>query len=719
MSPSPRDLPVKPALGVGMLWSLLLFANDTGEAWLGFQRALGKIEADEGTRELIARAIADYVLRIGAGHVILGLLGAAWVFCWLRLLVPGTRRPVRWGLVLAGLSTLCLYGVQITHLPTLHDWFPWREAWTDLFTPGVLAAVLGALLVGLLTVPLRRWGPRSPELWRRLGALGVVVLVLLGLTWEPAPPPAVQNDGPNVVIIGIDSLRPDHLASEGYLRDTAPAIDAFLAEAVRFDEAWTPLARTYPAWSAILTGALPLDLGIRDNLPAPEDLVPELPTLPQVLGEAGFHSRFVTDDSRFSYMVPELGWDAIDQPPVSLQNFVVSSREPHYRAFHAFFHGPLGDLLLPVGARNQAFGKSYRPQRWIDRASRELARASAHERFFFATHACFLHAPGDRIWPWHQLHGQRGYRGKNRFRYLRSGSARFLNDGSPSDRADLLAEQDVRIYDSGIDMADRHVAAVMGQLREAGLLDRTLVVLLSDHGEEHYAEDLPYSYMGPNHGFHPYGDGQHRVLLAVRFPDGRGAGSRVEGTARLIDLAPTLAEELGLDWPAEVRGRSLLPLLEGADEGTGEVDDGTAEEREVYIETGTTEPRYWHARHRDYPFESVSERYAVDAETGRVHIRTEFHEALVLAKDRVLQRGRWKLVYRPEEPLEDDPFPARIQLYDRVADPLNRVDLSEEEPEILAELMAGLAPYLARDGMALPRRPLAEGPTAEPGDLLR
>jgi len=681
---------------VGLLWSTVLFANDTWEAWIGFRKGLNKVDADAETQGLILAAIVDYVVRIAFGHAILAVLGSLWLWSWLRLLVPDTRRPALWALLFGGLSTLSLYGWQITLLPTLHDWFPWRSAWVAVFTPGVLAVLHGVIGLGLAVWLVRSWRHDLLALGRRLVPLAALVLGWMAVEWEPAPEAAVGNAGPNVVLIGIDSLRPDHLASQGYFRDTAPHIDAFLEEAVLFEHAWTPLARTYPSWMSLLTGALPIDLGIRDNLPAPDALVPGRPTLPQVLSEQGWHTTFVTDDSRFSYMVPELGWQTIVQPPVDLQNFVVSSNEPHYRAFHAFFHNRLGDALLPTGAFNQSFGKSYRPLRFIARASQALAEASRHERFFYASHACFLHAPGDRIWPWHSMHGQEGYDGRNRFRYLRSGSALFLNDGTPKDASGPLSEQDVRIYDSGIDMADRHVAETMAQLAEAGLLDDTIVVLFSDHGEEHYAEDLPYAYMGPNHGFHPYGDGQLRVLMAVRFPDGLGAGETVAGHARLMDLLPTLIEALGLTWPGELGGRSLLPLVRGE-----EADPENS--RQVYVETGVSERRYWNEGHLGYPFDRVSERYVVHPETGRVHIRAEFFDHLVAAKDRVLQRGRWKLVYRPMEPAEGQLHRAQIELFDRVADPLNRTDLSGLEPEVLAELGLELVEHLRSDGIEIPQ----------------
>jgi arylsulfatase A-like enzyme len=110
------------------------------------------------------------------------------------------------------------------------------------------------------------------------------------------------------------------------------------------------------------------------------------------------------------------------------------------------------------------------------------------------------------------------------------------------------------LYDAGVAYADAQVGALLDRLREAGLLERSMVVLTSDHGEE----------------FREHGRFLHsqvyqelvRVPLIVSAP-GLPAG-RVAGLAQLSDIAPTVLDWLGLAAPPEMQGRSLLPLLERA-----------------------------------------------------------------------------------------------------------------------------------------------------------
>ncbi len=695
------------ALAAGLAWFTTLFVVDTVDSYFLILRSTRHIKTDAKTMAFLRDGVLAYVAHVALAYLLMGLLAGVSLRLLLRLWFPEEPPARRWwraALGLAAGATLLGSLRQASHFPTLYDSIRWTRPYAEVVQPWMVDVAEGLVAVAWLALAARRWRGRS-GFGRRLAAAFAWALALLLVFRNPPPAKVHDGPGPNLVILGVDALRPDHLGFYGYDRDTSPHIDALLRESLVFDSAWTPLARTYPAWTATMSGTLPITNGVRDNLPDPDDLIPDVPLLPQVLAAAGWTTAFATDDSRFSYMVPEFGWQHILQPPVSPTNFAVSVNEPRYRAFHGLMHNPVGFALVPTARHNQAFGKSYRPELFADRAQDLLARVSEEDRFFYALHSCVLHAPGDRNWPWNRMFGQVGYEGRNRYRYSRSGTM-LLAEGGGDEPDNRVAAQDARIYDSGVAMADRLVGQLVDALRASGRLDDTILVLFSDHGEELWAPDLPYRYAGPNHGFHPFGDGQHRVALAIRFPDGAHAGERVADPVRLVDLAPTLAELLGVDFPGETDGRSVMPLVRGEETGGP---------RPVYIETGLSEPRYWVKGHKRYPFHDVSERYRVDPETRRVYIRPEFRPHLIAAKDRVYQLGRWKLVW----------FAMRrgwkVALYDHLADPLNRHDLAAEHPEVVARLGVALAPYLRRDG--LPVRPLEQwervvAGEAEPSEAL-
>jgi len=122
-------------------------------------------------------------------------------------------------------------------------------------------------------------------------------------------------------------------------------------------------------------------------------------------------------------------------------------------------------------------------------------------------------------------------------------------------------------YDGEVAAADRFVGELFDELRRLDAWDRSLVILVSDHGEglgDHGEQ---------GHGLFVYREALH-VPLLVKLPGGRLGGRRVAAPAQLVDLVPTVAPLLGLETPAGLPGRSLL-----------ELEDGDAAERVIYAET--------------------------------------------------------------------------------------------------------------------------------------
>jgi len=113
------------------------------------------------------------------------------------------------------------------------------------------------------------------------------------------------------------------------------------------------------------------------------------------------------------------------------------------------------------------------------------------------------------------------------------------------------------LYDAEIAWDDQAFGQLVEALRERGLYDDTLLVYVSDHGDEFY------EHGGWNHGHNLHAESVN-VPMIVRIP-GVGSGRRVTEVAQHIDLLPTLLDELGLDLPGHLEGRSLLPLIEGVE----------------------------------------------------------------------------------------------------------------------------------------------------------
>ena len=117
----------------------------------------------------------------------------------------------------------------------------------------------------------------------------------------------------------------------------------------------------------------------------------------------------------------------------------------------------------------------------------------------------------------------------------------------------------VALYDAEIAFNDAAFGELVDMLEEHSLLESTLVIFVSDHGEEFL-----------EHG--TWGHGRNlmaanlNVPLVIRFPD-RGHGQRVSDVVQHIDLMPTILDLAGVEIPEAVEGRSLLPLVDPATDG--------------------------------------------------------------------------------------------------------------------------------------------------------
>jgi len=334
---------------------------------------------------------------------------------------------------------------------------------------------------------------------RRAASLVFLGAVLAGCG---APPPE-RVPGANVVVIGIDTLRADHLGCYGYRRPTSPRLDALAREAVLFETAVSPSPWTLPAFASIFTGLLPSShrAGEGKQLNVSR-LDPARATLATVLHEAGWRTgSFVSN----GYVGRDVG--------------LAEGFDEHREAMQS------------AGAAAQAIA-------WL--------QAHAQERFFVFLHIVDPHQPyappAEDAAPFLDP------------RYTGPVGASFSGFGDPT-WSDADRRRVVDLYDGEVHFADGLVGRVLDTLASLGVADRTLVVVVSDHGEELFEHRL----IGHGHTLY---DELLRVPLIVRWPGG-GLHRRVAPQVRAMDVFPTVLDALALPVPDGLDGVSLLPLLHG------------------------------------------------------------------------------------------------------------------------------------------------------------
>ena len=362
------------------------------------------------------------------------------------------------------------------------------------------------------------------------------------VAWAPPSWPHRQTDSraPLVVLIGLDAFRPDHLA-----RHVAPNLERLLEDSVAFDNAWTPIAQTEPAWAALLSAAWPWRTGVRHPLTAEAQRAP-LPTFAAAFARAGFHTTFATDCSRFNWQGPDSGFEVRLEPPRGAENFVLEKLR--YLGAGIIAANALGSFWLPEIADNRALAGDYDPIGYAERLAERLDDPAPS---LFAFHGTAAHYPGDVVYPFYR----RSPDAPLRMSYELPGTAAAVS-------ADASRREE--LYDELLSEDDVQVGILLDRLRAQGRYEGAWIVVFSDHGEGFHPDFPAVSPAIPVHGAQ-LSEEENRILLIVKPPraSGLAAGRVAHDLVRLIDIGPTLLDALGLPPLPNADGVSLLPALRG------------------------------------------------------------------------------------------------------------------------------------------------------------
>ncbi len=351
-------------------------------------------------------------------------------------------------------------------------------------------------------------------------------LVLWGEPTILASAPAARL--PNLVVLSLDTLRPDHLSLYGYERVTSPRIDQWAERGVVFEHAVTTAPWTLPAHLSLLTGLDALSHGVNHRAA----ISPRFDLLAARLRALGYQTLAVTGGG---YMHADVGFDhGFDR----------------YR-FWGNRKASDDEIQSTVAAALE----------WVEEVS--------DRPFFLFVHTYEIHHPYRFREPYFSSFFAGEPPPHTTLSYISNGKkvasdtllAKWPSIKSAPDPARRLNEDSlpmlVAAYDSGIAHADREIGRLLDRLSEPSLAARTAAVLTSDHGEalgeKGYASHLYLEEFNS------------RIPLVLRLPGSEPKGRRIEVQVGIVDLYPTLLELAGDPVASdEVDGRSLLSLARGS-----------------------------------------------------------------------------------------------------------------------------------------------------------
>lgn len=344
-------------------------------------------------------------------------------------------------------------------------------------------------------------------------------------------------NGPNVILITIDSLRYDHLGCYGYHRNTSPNIDRLAARGVKFVEAISNGGITSTSFPSIMASALP---------PLEKDeattMVKRTTTLAEVLRKAGYQTAaFHSNPWLSKFYGYDRGFDEFVDNSGMVRR--VETRAKSMGGLAAKAAHKAGPLLRPILTNLHKI-----PVMSAEEVnSRAISWIESHDgRLFLWLHYMDVHHP--YLPPTEYLGRLCDERVSHR--QMKTLFQKML--GRPPKLSQSEIETLINLYDAEIRYTDEIIGLLVKKLGDC--IPDSYVIVTADHGDE-FGEHGRF-------GHESVYDGILRVPLIITGPGIKG-GTSIEGQVALINLAPTILDIAGISSPPSFHGKSLLPLIGG------------------------------------------------------------------------------------------------------------------------------------------------------------
>jgi N-acetylglucosamine-6-sulfatase len=354
--------------------------------------------------------------------------------------------------------------------------------------------------------------------------------------------PAAAATPRNMIFILIDDMRFDSMSCMGHPFLKTPHLDRMAAGGMLFEHAFVTTSLCSPSRASILSGQYAHRHGVLDNS---TELPLSVPTFPVELQKAGYETAYVGKW--------HMGGES-DQPRPGFDHWISFRGQGVY--YNPIFNinghreqqdGYITDLLTDYATEylRQPHSKPFFLYLGHKAVHAEFYPAERHKQAFSDT--SFRH-------PASMADTAENYRGKPRWvkrqRHTWHGVEYMYHDSTDFD-------QFILDYNRTMLAVDDSVGRIMDTLQELGLLESTLVMLMSDNGflhGEHGLIDKRCMY-----------EESIRVPLLAHCPELIPSGQRSSRVVLNIDLAPTFLDLAGVPIPSSVQGASMAPLLRGQD----------------------------------------------------------------------------------------------------------------------------------------------------------
>lgn len=466
--------------------------------------------------------------------------------------------------------------------------------------------------------------------------LALTFFLVFGLKKSPDISNEALCQDCNVILISITNLRYDHLSSNGYFRKTTPNLDKLAKNSLVFDNAFAHSSWTLPEAISIYTSLYPYQHGMINRYDGSK-LSEKTITLIDLLNQAGYRTAAFTGG--FDYH-PQFG---LTNRFAEYQECTKETNSNSTQKIEPQILGPSQYGQFGCSLPKAIF--------WL--------KENSPQKFF-------LHLQGyDAHCPFSQKGGKTydpNYKGNVDFSsclwtfdrtkpLIKDGKTYYsvFSEKSLGKDSILLGKEDIEhliaLYDEGITFADLEIGNFLDQVKKLGLLDKTIIIITSEHGDL-FGKYGRFMRGGPLRGT-LYDDVLH-IPLMIKVP--KVSPKKIKGLVQHIDLMPTLLDFLDLKPTSYIEGKSLIPLI------------------------------YQNKKINSFTFAGA--QFNPDRNNPYFSKKTRVES---------LRSDDWKLI---EETVFDEKTPSQtIELYDMVNDKEELLNLADSKQDVLKDLESKLSAW--------------------------
>lgn len=511
------------------------------------------------------------------------------------------------------------------------------------------------------------------------------------------PPEMAPLKRPNVLFLAIDDLRPE-LGCYGSDIAISPNMDKLASEGLLFKRAYCQEAICGPSRASLMCGARPDTIGVVENSTGFREKCPDLVTLSQHFIENGYNAIQI---GKIFHNIPhsdvEQSWNykpakpEVSKPathPYLLPENQKILRETKDRLEKKYWvgvgktglvHGPAYEFAdVPDAAYRDGFNAQV--------AIATMKKMAAEDKPFFMglgfykPHLEFV-APKkywdlydhDKIPLAEQTHGPKGGAEMG----LHASFELRVREGIPKsgDIDPELARNLKHAYLGCVSYIDAQIGMVLDALDEAGLRDNTIIMLWGDHGW--HLGDMGIWGKATN-----YEIATHVPLMVwtPNMPDGT-RGQTSDALVELVDMYPTLCDLAGLEKPAHLEGTSFQPLL---------INPDRTWEAAAFSQFPNPALREWAANPLMPQMRETFFGPLIEEVEGRIIAQQKEKWDRDLFENRLMgytmRTDRYRLVVW-KDVAAPDATPVFIELYDHDNDPVETVNVADQNPNVVARLL--------------------------------